>query len=127
MHASVSAGIETMKSQVLIGTSGWMYDHWRERFYPEKLAKTRWLEFFTDYFPTAEVNYSFYKLPDIETYEKWRRQVPRDFVFALKASRLITHAKRLNAVEDLWDRFVEHARHLGPNLGPILFQFPERF
>src|SRR5437764_8645310 len=114
-----------MQTQLLIGTSGWMYNHWKQRFYPDKLAKTRWLSYFANYFPSAEVNYSFYKLPAKETYAKWTKEVPSQFVFALKASRLITHAKRFANAEDLWERFVEHAKVLGEHLGPILFQFPE--
>jgi uncharacterized protein YecE (DUF72 family) len=104
-----------------------MYNHWKERFYPAKLAKSRWLDFYSQHFETAEVNFSFYRLPKPETYEKWMQEVPPGFIFSLKASRLITHAKRLANAEEVWGRFLANARHLGGQLGPVLFQFPENF
>jgi uncharacterized protein YecE (DUF72 family) len=119
--------MSSTNAQLHIGTSGWMYNHWKDKFYPSKLAKSHWLEFYSDHFQSAEVNFSFYRLPKPETYEKWTRQVPPGFIFSLKASRLITHAKRLANCDEVWDRFLTNARHLGPQLGPILFQFPENF
>jgi len=96
-------------------------------FYPADLPNARWLKFFTGQFPTTEVNYSFYHLPKPSTYEKWASQVPQEFIFSLKASRFITHVKRLTDVEAPWRLFLSHARSLGNHLGPILFQFPESF
>lgn len=116
-----------MKSKLFIGTSGWNYAHWRERFYPQKLASAKYLEFYAREFNTAEVNYSFYRLPKPETYQKWSDTVNEQFSFAVKASRYITHARRLTNCEEPWQRFVENALHLGPHLGPILLQFPESF
>lgn len=114
-------------ARILIGTSGWTYPSWRGVFYPEDLPSRRYLEFYAREFPTTEVNYSFYHLPKPETYAKWAAQVPGDFVFSVKASRLITHTKRLKEVEEPWETFVGNARSLGPHLGPILLQFPPSF
>jgi uncharacterized protein YecE (DUF72 family) len=114
-------------ARILIGTSGWTYPSWRGPFYPEDLPSRQYLEFYAREFPTAEVNYSFYHLPKPETYAKWAAQVPEGFVFALKASRLITHTKRLKEVEEPWETFVHNARSLGSHLGPILLQFPPSF
>jgi uncharacterized protein YecE (DUF72 family) len=109
---------------ILIGTSGWQYEHWRGRFYPRDMAKARWLELFASHFPTVEVNNSFYRLPSEHAFAEWRARTPEGFVFAVKASRYITHVRRLNdpkePVQLLWSR----ARALGPKLGPVLFQLP---
>lgn len=113
--------------QVRIGTSGWIYPSWRGTFYPEDLPSRKYLEFYANTFPTAEVNYSFYHLPKPETYARWAAQVPEGFVFSLKAIRLITHTKRLEEVEELWETFVHSACALGPRLGPVLLQFPPSF
>ena len=109
---------------ILVGTSGWTYASWKGTFYPEGLPSRRYLEFYAQEFPTTEVNYSFYHLPRPETYMNWARQVPDAFIFAVKASRLITHSKRLLGAEEVWRRFVDHAFGLGTHLGPILLQFP---
>lgn len=114
-------------AQILIGTSGWTYPSWKGTFYPEDLPSARFLEFYTKRFPTTEVNYSFYHLPRPATYQKWAAQVPEGFVFAVKASRLITHTKRLTGVEDPWRVFLQNAQSLEACLGPILFQFPASF
>ena len=114
-------------AQVLIGTSGWTYPNWKGIFYPEDLPSARFLEFYAKKFPTTEVNYSYYHLPRPATYEKWAAQVPEGFIFAVKASRLITHTKRLTGVEEPWRVFLQNAHSLGPRLGPILFQFPASF
>lgn len=114
-------------ARVLIGTSGWTYASWKGTFYPTDLPSARYLEFFTKTFPTTEVNYSFYHLPKSATYEKWASQVSDNFIFSVKASRFITHIKRLIDVEEAWRLFLQHARSLGPHLGPILFQFPASF
>jgi uncharacterized protein YecE (DUF72 family) len=110
-----------------IGTSGWNYQHWKGIFYPDGVPARRWLEYYAEHFNTAEVNYSFYRLPKPSTYEKWLTQVPDDFIFALKCSRLITHAKRLGSLGDLWQNFLRNAVTLDNGLGPILCQFPDRF
>lgn len=114
-------------AQVLIGTSGWSYPDWRGLFYPDDLPSRRYLDFYARAFPTTEINYSFYHLPRPETYAKWAGQVPGAFVFSVKASRLITHTKRLRGVRTAWGTFAKNARTLGPRLGPILLQLPSSF
>jgi uncharacterized protein YecE (DUF72 family) len=112
---------------VHVGTSGWQYDDWRGRFYPEGLPQRKWLEFYSTHFRTVEVNNSFYRLPERETFERWRDQTPSGSIVAVKASRFITHLKRLRDPEEpvalLWER----ATGLGDRLGPVLFQLPPRF
>jgi len=112
---------------ILVGTSGWQYDSWRARFYPRGLPARDWLAWYAARFPVVEVNNTFYRLPAEATFERWRDETPAGFTFVLKASRLITHLRRLrdarDAVELLWSR----AERLGPKLGPILFQLPPRF
>ncbi len=103
-----------------------MYDSWRERFYPRGLAKARWLSYFAQRFDTVEVNNSFYRLPSEEAFARWRDQTPDGFVMAVKASRYITHFKRLRDCEDAIALFWSRARVLGPRLGPVLFQLPPR-
>lgn len=112
---------------VLIGTSGWVYPHWRERFYPKGLPQTRWLEYYAQHFPTVEVNNSFYRLPSKEAFTSWRERTPEEFVFSIKASRYITHIKRLRDAPPALTVFMERAVHLQPKLGPVLFQLPPRF
>ncbi|MGH7233774.1 MAG: DUF72 domain-containing protein [Nitrospiraceae bacterium] len=113
-----------MSARILIGTSGWTYASWRGPFYPKNLPSRRYLEFFAQEFATTEVNYSFYHLPKPQTYMNWAAGVPGDFLFAVKASRFVTHIKRLIDVEDAWRIFVENALRLQNHLGPILLQFP---
>lgn len=114
-------------ARLLIGTSGWTYSSWKGVFYPSDLPSRHYLEFYAREFPSTEVNYSFYHLPRPSTYEKWAAQVPDEFIFALKASRFITHIKRLVDVEEAWATFVQNALVLGSHLGPILLQFPPSF
>jgi uncharacterized protein YecE (DUF72 family) len=115
------------RTGLLIGTSGWNYSDWRGRFYPEGLRQAEYLSYYSRHFPTTEVNYSFYHLPKISTYEKWAAQVPATFVFAVKASRGITHLQRLKGVEDIWTRFLGNAVALAGKFGPVLLQFPPSF
>ena len=89
-------------ARVWIGTSGWTYSSWKGVFYPSDLPSRHYLEFYAREFPTTEVNYSFYHLPRPSTYEKWAAQAPESFLFALKASRFITHVRRLVDVEEAW-------------------------
>lgn len=111
-------------ARAFVGTSGWNYAGWRGLFYPEGLPSRQYLAFYAGEFGTTEVNYSFYHLPRPQTYANWAAQVPEGFVFAVKASRLVTHIKRLKAVAEPWRTFVGNARGLGTRLGPILLQFP---
>ncbi len=107
-----------------IGTSGWMYSHWRERFYPSGLAKARWFDYFAERVPTVEVNASFYRLPPETTFRSWGERAPAGFRYALKVSRFITHLKKLRDCADPIATFVERARLLGEHLGPLLYQLP---
>ncbi|MFW6379224.1 MAG: DUF72 domain-containing protein [Guyparkeria sp.] len=110
-----------------IGTSGWNYRHWRERFYPSGLPAAEWLSFYARRFSTVEINATFYRLPRIETVESWRDSVPPGFRFAVKASRYITHLKKLKDPASSTVRFFERIDRLGDRLGPILFQLPPRW
>ena len=114
-------------ARFLVGTSGWSYPGWRGTFYPETLPAREFLSYYTQRFATAEVNYSFYHLPRPSTYQKWDAQTPASFIFALKASRLITHVHRLKDIDKPWQEFVVGALTLKEKLGPILLQFPESF
>src|ERR1700730_18204148 len=112
-------------SRVWIGTSGWTYDGWRGPFYPPDLAKKNWLCWYASQFPTAEINGSFYRTPSPEAVAAWRDQTPQDFLFAWKASKFITHWKRLsencaNSIELMETRL----KALSPKVGVVLFQLP---
>ena len=113
--------------KLFIGTSGWSYGHWDGVFYPEDLPYKEKLKYYSRHFRTAEINYSFYHLPQRQTFKNWREQTPDDFVFAVKASRFITHIKRLKGVKQALATFLENALNLKEKLGPILFQFPPSF
>ena len=112
------------KSRIHVGTSGWVYPHWRGLFYPSELPARRWLSFYAGSFDTVEVNNSFYRLPSEATFAGWAREAPPGFVFALKASRFITHLKKLKDPEGPLVNVLGRARALGPRLGPILYQLP---
>ena len=112
---------------VLIGCSGWQYRHWRGDFYPPDLPVSRWLEHYAKTFDTVEVNNSFYRLPEAATFAQWRQRVPLRFTFAVKASRYLTHLKRLKDPEEPIERFFDRAGHLLRRLGPVLYQLPPRW
>jgi uncharacterized protein YecE (DUF72 family) len=114
-------------ARFFVGTSGWNYRNWRGSFYPADLSPRNFLKFYSENFLSAEVNYSFYQLPKVTTYEKWYAETPSDFVFALKLSRYISHIKRIREVEDPWKEFTDRARSLKEKLGPILIQFPPSY
>jgi uncharacterized protein YecE (DUF72 family) len=110
-----------------IGTSGWNYKHWwNDEFYKKELKPSYWLEFFAEHFDTVEINNSFYRLPEEETFKNWRKRVPDGFTFAVKASRFLTHIKRLKDPEEPLDLFFSRAKYLKERLGPVLFQLPPR-
>jgi uncharacterized protein YecE (DUF72 family) len=113
-----------MATVYYIGTSGWQYEDWRGVFYPGDLPKGRWLEFYTTRFRTVELNNSFYHLPSEKAFTSWRDRTPPGFLFAVKASRFITHIKRLRNTEEPLENFLSRARLLGDKLGPILYQLP---
>ena len=107
-----------------VGCSGWHYKHWAGRVYPRDLPTDRWLQAYTRRFDTVELNNSFYRLPEAEQFARWREQVPKGFVFAVKASRFLTHFKRLIEPEEPLERLLSRAVRLGNTLGPILYQLP---
>lgn len=109
---------------VIIGTSGWQYRHWKGRFYPDRLPQRLWLEHYTERFATVELNNSFYRLPPLEAFEHWRDTTPPGFVVAVKASRYLTHIKRLKDPAEPVERLMAHAAGLGDRLGPVLLQLP---
>lgn len=109
---------------IRIGTSGWSYAHWRRVFYPEDLPSSQWLRYYCRYFDTVEVNNTFYNLPAERALEKWHREAPSGFVFAVKANRFITHMKKLKDIDDPVSVFLERMNALKGRLGPILFQLP---
>lgn len=116
-----------MRSPVQIGTSGWQYRHWRERFYPAGLPQREWLPYYARHFATTELNNSFYRLPDEGVFGKWRAATPEGFVMAVKASRYLTHLRRLRDPDEPVERLWSRASELGDRLGPVLFQQPPRF
>jgi uncharacterized protein YecE (DUF72 family) len=112
------------KGTIRIGTSGWIYNHWRERFYPKDLATKHWFAHYAKHFGTVEINNTFYRLPSEDAFDAWRQQAPAGFVYAVKASRFLTHMKKLKDPEEPIERILGRARHLGPTLGPVLYQLP---
>ena len=116
--------LRTPYSPVWIGTSGWVYRHWMGIFYPKGTPSEAQLPFFARHFPTVEVNFSFYRLPERSVFETWRRQTPPGYLFAVKASRYLTHMKKLSDPDEPLERLMERATGLEDKLGPILFQFP---
>ena len=117
-----------MKAQAHIGTSGWNYKHWGNgEFYPKGLRPAEWLKFFTEHFRTVEINNSFYRLPTAQTFDNWRESAPRGFRYAVKASRFITHMKKLKDPQSSSEKFFLVAERLEDKLGPILFQLPPRW
>jgi uncharacterized protein YecE (DUF72 family) len=109
---------------VVIGTSGWQYAHWRPLFYPAGMGTSKWLAFYSQRFATVEVNNAFYRLPERATFEKWASSVPDDFVVAVKASRYLTHVRRLHDPAEPVSRLLSRATGLGAHLGPFLLQLP---
>jgi uncharacterized protein YecE (DUF72 family) len=107
-----------------IGTSGWVYRGWRGPFYPAKLPQRLWFEHYAGIFDTAEINATFYRLPTQAAVARWRELSPPGFLFAWKASRFITHMKRLRDVEASLERVYAPMLALGDRLGPALFQLP---
>jgi uncharacterized protein YecE (DUF72 family) len=114
---------------VRIGCSGWNYPHWRERVYPKGLPQRRWLEHYAELFDTVEVNNTFYRLPKRESVAAWVEETPPGFLFAVKASRFLTHMKRLTDMDQGLRRFYDRIEPLvrSPKMGPVLWQLPENF
>lgn len=112
------------KARCWIGTSGWNYPHWSGVFYPQDMKPVSWFQHYAKFFDTVEVNNTFYRLPKPEVFVRWGEGAPAGFCFALKASRFITHVKRLREPERSAAEFLQRAAGLKGHLGPILFQLP---
>lgn len=111
-------------AEFFIGTSGWQYDHWRGVFYPPELPREKWLEFYARHFTTVELNNSFYRLPTEKAFHGWQSRSPAGFTYAIKASRFITHIKRLKDCSGPVELLISRVKHLKDKLGPILYQLP---
>jgi uncharacterized protein YecE (DUF72 family) len=111
-------------AKIMIGTSGWYYQHWQGVFYPEALPKSDWLKYYTEHFATVEVNNTFYHLPKDSSLENWYKLSPEDFIFTIKASRYITHIKKLKDISQSLQLFINKVHILGEKLGPVLYQLP---
>ncbi len=109
---------------VIVGTSGWQYRDWRDAFYPPGVPQKRWLEYYATTFGTVENNGTFYRLPPRETFASWRDRVGDGFVMTVKASRYLTHIRRLKDPAEPVRRLLDAAAGLGPRLGPVLLQLP---
>jgi uncharacterized protein YecE (DUF72 family) len=109
---------------VIAGTSGWQYRDWRGAFYPPGVPQRRWLEHYAEQFGTVENNGTFYRLPARETFEAWRARVTSDFIMTVKASRYLTHVRRLRDPAEPVQRLMAAAGGLGDRLGPVLLQLP---
>lgn len=111
-------------ARLYCGACGWNYPHWKLRFYPAGVPQRKWLDYYSQRFDTVEINNSFYRLPEKSTFERWRGESPEDFIFAVKASRYLTHVKKLKEPEEPLQRILTHSEGLREKRGPLLYQFP---
>ncbi len=116
-----------MSGKLRIGTSGWIYPHWRGDYYPQGLPQKDWFGHYARDFDTVEINNTFYRLPEAKTFVHWAEVAPAGFLYAFKASRYITHVKRLKDPEASLEKFIERISGAGSCLGPLLYQLPPRF
>jgi uncharacterized protein YecE (DUF72 family) len=116
--------VDTTKMAIHIGTSGFIYKHWWGKFYPEKLPQKEALEYYSRHFQTVEINNTFYHLPQQTVFENWYKRTPENFILTLKASRFITHIKKLIQPGQSARNFLDRSSCLKQKLGPILFQLP---
>lgn len=112
------------RAKIKIGTSGFMYRHWKGIFYPEKLPSSSWLEHYSLFFPVVELNVTFYRLPNPRTFLQWEKRAPDYFTYILKLSRVITHRKRLRVESEDIERHLSNYRKLGGKLELVLVQLP---
>jgi uncharacterized protein YecE (DUF72 family) len=119
-----AATFSEVAGRLHIGTSGFVYKHWKGIFYPEKLPPRRWLEHYAQVFTTCELNTTFYRLPTAEAVDRWRTSSPPRFLWACKGSRFLTHLKRLTEPEEGLQRYFDVVSRLGHKLGPVLWQLP---
>lgn len=115
---------QVTSSGVFVGCSGWQYRHWRGSFYPDALPAARWLDYYSARFDTVEINHTFYRLPEARTFAAWGRSAPRGFLYAVKASRYLTHMKKLKEPREAIARLFVRAKRLGASFGPVLYQLP---
>lgn len=121
-------GILSCMAARRIGTSGWYYDHWAHGvFYPAGLSKRRWLEYYASVFNAVELNVTFYRPVQGTTFRAWKEATPPGFRFVAKGPRLITHVRRIKAIEEPLERFFESAKELKEKLSAVLWQFPPGF
>lgn len=113
--------------KIFAGTSGYSYKEWKGDFYPEKLPNAKMLEFYATKLPAVEINNTFYRVPKTDVLESWSAQVPENFQFAVKATRRITHIKRLKNATEETSYFLNTVASLGARMGVILFQLPPSF
>lgn len=111
-------------ARYFIGTSGWHYDDWRGRFYPEKMPKSQWLGFYAARFPTVELNNTFYRLPSEKAVTNWHDTVSGGFTYSVKVSRFITHIKKLKDTVEPLSNFMSRMDSLENKMGPLLYQLP---
>lgn len=116
-----------LKNKIYISTSGWVYKHWKNTFYPPNLSEKEYLKYYSQHFSTVEVNNSFYHLLNEASVQNWIKSVPKDFVFSIKASRYITHMKKLIDPEKTTKNFFESIKPFKNKIGAILFQLPPKF
>jgi uncharacterized protein YecE (DUF72 family) len=112
------------RGRLRVGTSGWVYKHWRGPFYPADLPTSKWFAYYRERFDTVELNAPFYHIPQPRTAERWRIETPRDFTFAVKGSRFISHNTKLNDPEEPLERFFEVMDRLGAKMAVVLWQLP---
>jgi len=112
------------KGTLRIGTSGYIYDHWKGTFYPDDLPKKNWFDYYAEQFDSVEINNTFYNLPADDTFDDWHDRAPDGFRYALKFSRYGTHMKKLKNPEDPIEKFLDRAERLKSYLGPVLVQLP---
>jgi len=124
LWALASYWMAAKQGRFRIGTSGFHYDHWRAIFYPQRLPKSEWFSYYAERFDTVEINNTFYRLPPASTFDHWREQAPRGFLYALKFSRYGSHWTRLKKPKSTIGKFLKVAERLKKFLGPILVQLP---
>ncbi|MCF7888205.1 MAG: DUF72 domain-containing protein [Candidatus Omnitrophica bacterium] len=112
------------KKRIHIGTSGWHYKHWANKFYPKNLKLAQFFDYYLEKLNTVEINNSFYQLPKKSTLQQWNKKAPKNFIFSIKASRYITHLKKLKDPKESTKKFFKAIKPLGKKIGPILFQLP---
>lgn len=112
---------------IYIGTSGYQYKDWNHDFYPGEIKQKDWLHYYSTQFNSVEINASFYRLPEADTFAKWRDETESDFIFAVKGSRYVTHQKRLRDPEEPIQRLFDRAKELKSKFGVVLWQFAERW